>query len=129
MPRPRQPLAKAIVSGAVLKDPQRYRDRKDPTNQPLGHAPVWFDAGQKDAWNFFRRELPWLTESDRALLEITTPVRASLADGREVPINRLNFYRLCLSQLGASPSDRSKISMPETEEEDPDDFFYRHVTG
>jgi phage terminase small subunit len=126
MPRPRQPLAKAIVEGRHLKDPQRYRERTDMAKEPLGDAPKWFDASQITAWEHFRRELGWLTESDRALLEITAPIRASLIDGREVPVNRLNFYRLCLSQLGASPADRSKITMPETEEEDPDDFFYKY---
>ena len=123
MSRPRTPLAKATVEGRTLKDPQRYRDRREPAQTPLGDAPQWFNEAQALAWDAFRRELPWLVESDRALLEVVTPIRALISSGAEIGLTRLGLYRLCLAQLGASPADRSKVTMPDNEE-DPDDAFY-----
>lgn len=80
---------------------------------------------QAEAWRQFARELPWLNESHRALMEITVTIRARVISGQDVGIQALNLLRLCLGQLGATPVDASKITVPDDGEEDPDEEFFR----
>ena len=68
MPRPRVPLKKAELTGAAAKDPQRFRDRSEPQSEPLGKAPGHLSQRARNAWAKFRKEWPWLTKSDGALL-------------------------------------------------------------
>jgi hypothetical protein len=80
-------------------------------------------AEQRRAWEMFRAELPWLRASDRGLVEIAATIRARLIAGKDVGMTALNLLRLCLAQMGGSPSDRSKIS---TVEENNDDAVTRY---
>jgi hypothetical protein len=52
MPRARTPLAKAKATGRTIKDPKRFKDRKEPVvKDPLGDPPKWMKrAEQKEAW-------------------------------------------------------------------------------
>lgn len=114
----RTPLAKAKASGAVAKNPQRYRSRADPKVKPLGSFPKHFSKPQKDAWRAFVAELPWLAESDRSVLESACALRAktvteecAAADYREL--------RMHLSVMGATPVSRQNVTAPEVDEDDP----------
>lgn len=80
---------------------------------------------QQAMWRTFVREVPWLTEADRAVLEIATTIRAKLASGVEVGVGSLNLLRQCLGQMGATPADATKITVPDGEDEDPDEAFFR----
>lgn len=124
MARPRNPLAKAIVTGATVKHPERYRNRGKLGQSALGKAPTWFSAAEVKAWELFRLELPWLEEADRALLEMVAQMRAGMMAGGAMGATKLNLYRLCLAQLGASPADRSKVSMHGSDHEDPGSEFF-----
>jgi hypothetical protein len=79
---------------------------------------------QKEAWDQFRDELPWLNNSHRALLEVACNVRARLAVGAEVGINVLQTYSSILSKLAATPVDETKVSHGDDSEEDPTDRFF-----
>ncbi|MEJ0015701.1 MAG: hypothetical protein WDN25_03895 [Acetobacteraceae bacterium] len=126
MPAPRTPRAKAKVAGSDVKNPQRYRARKDPAAAPLGSPPTWMDELQGRVWRTFAGELPWLNRSHRALLEIAVTVRTRLMAGDEVPgVQALNLLRQCLGQMGATPADATKVQVPDDGEEDPDEALFR----
>lgn len=123
MARPRTPVAKAKVTGAAAKNPGRHRDRADPSVAPLPDPPAHLDPSAQQAWEHFRSELPWLTASDAALLEVGAIVRGRLLIGEVPGITALNMYQSVLSKLGATPTDRSKVSVPNDESEETDEFF------
>lgn len=121
MAPPRLPVAKADVTGAAAKNPGRHANRNDPSTVPLGKPSTFLDEHGAAAWEGFKLELPWLMESDRAMVEVCSLIRGELMAGKDVGVTRLSMYQSTLSKLGASPADRSKISVPE--EEDDDEFF------
>ena len=127
MPRTRLPAAKAAATGAAAKNPQRHKARREPAaTKALGNPPSWFDDVQAGMWEGFKAELPWLAESDRAVMEIASVLRAQvMAQPAEIGVTKLNLLRLCLAQLGATPADRSKISVDDGEESDPEDAFFQ----
>src|SRR3954471_21925393 len=121
MPRPRTPREKARITGADRNHPSRFARRSAPNASPLGEPSNWMNAGQRAAWNLIRREVPWLMESDRALVEIASYLRARLMMGEEVGVGVLNQLRMCVAQMGATPADRSKLAMPDEPDGDPAD--------
>jgi hypothetical protein len=122
MPRPRTPLAKATATGRTLHDPKRFKNRKEPTSTgPLGPPPKWMkNECQREAWETFAHELPWLNQSHRSLVGIASEIRGKLISGDEISVNGLNLLRLCLGQMGATPVDSSKITLPDEEDDEPD---------
>ena len=121
MPNPRTPTAKAKATGADVQHPGRHADRKEPAGRPLGEAPDYLDDFGVKAWEGFKRELPWLMESDRAVMEVCAKVRGEIISGDDVGVTKLSMYQSMLSKLGATPADRSRISVQD--EEDEDEFF------
>src|SRR4051812_48557642 len=117
MPAHRTPALKAAVTGAAVKNPQRHRDRKEPQVPSLGEPSPFLDEFGRQAWAAFSRELPWLAESDRALVEIASAVRGRLLGGEDVGTTALSMLQSILSKMGGSPADRSKVSAPD---DDPD---------
>lgn len=112
MPMPRTPKSKAVLTGRDRKDPQRFRDRIEPNSPPIGPPPSWMSGAQGAVWEQFVAELPWLTGSHRALLEIAVTVRCRVMAGEDVGVQALNLLRQCLGQMGAAPADASKVSAP-----------------
>jgi hypothetical protein len=75
---------------------------------------------QKDSWETFRIEIPWLQRSHRCLTAIACIARADLISSSELNVRMLNLLRQTLGQMGATPADSSKITRPDDEvEEDP----------
>lgn len=122
MPAHRLPAAKAAVTGAALKDPQRHRPRTDPQTRPLGDPTAFLNEHGREAWEGFKRELPWLMESDRAVIEVCAQVRGLLLSGEDVGVTKLSMYQSMLSKLGATPADRTKVSGGGDDEEG-NEFF------
>lgn len=122
MVNPRTPAAKAEATGAAIKNPGRHAARKDPPGRPLGEPATFLDEFGRQAWEGFKRELPWLMESDRAVLEVCAQVRGLLLSGGDVGVTKLSMYQSMLSKLGATPADRTRISAPDDSDED-DAFF------
>lgn len=121
MARPRTPRAKAAVEARDKKDPGRFKNRKEPkVAAGIGPAPAWMKPEQKKVWDKFAAELPWLNASHVALLEIATVQRARLVAGEDVGVQALGLLRQCLSQMGATPADASKITVPDDEGEKDD---------
>jgi hypothetical protein len=115
MARSRVPMAKAIATGRVLHDAKRFKNRKEPEfTGPLGPPPSWMKKKeQKDSWETFRIEIPWLQKSHRALVGIASVARANLMSDAEFNVRMANLLRQCLGQMGATPADASKITMPD----------------
>lgn len=120
----RLPLLKAEVSGAVIKNVGRFSDRKASTARPLGKPFARMTEQQREAWDQFQDELPWLNGSHRALLEVACHVRARLAQDEEVGINVLQTYSSILSKLAATPVDETKVAYAGDGDEDPTDRFF-----
>lgn len=122
MARPRNPLGKAKIEGRDKKDPQRFKGRKDPKgNGPLGAPPKWLtdtDASKaKSAWLVFQKEIPWLTESNRMLVGMAANIQGRIMANQDVGVQAMNLLRQCLGQMGATPSDASKITVLDDEDE------------
>lgn len=122
MPRPRTPTAKAALTGADKKDPQRYRGRSEPktTKRAVGLPPSYLPETAKKAWGIFVDELPWLTFEDRGAVEVVSLMRAHIIDGNtaDLPASFYGNYRMALSVLGATPVDRTKVYQPREDDED-----------
>ena len=99
MPRPRTPREKARITGADRNHPSRFARRSAPNASPLGEPSNWMNDGQRAAWNLIRRDVPWLMESDRALVEIASYLRARLMAGGEVGVGAINQLRMCAAQM------------------------------
>jgi hypothetical protein len=127
MPRPRTPAAKASATGAADKNPQRHRGRAEPKGVgALGAPSAWLDVWGKRAFERFRKELPWLKESDRVVVEIAASLRGRLMDpDGMLGLQAMQELRRCLAQMGATPADRSKVDVSDGEQEDPEDAFFR----
>lgn len=118
MPRARTPAAKAKVTGAAVLHPGRHKGRKEPKSTALGEPSDWMGGEQRVAWASFQRELPWLLESHRTLVEIAACLRARLMSGEEVGVQALAQLRMCLSAMGATPVDASKVMAPDSDDSD-----------
>jgi hypothetical protein len=122
----RTPLAKAIATGRVQHDPQRFAGRNEPaSNGPLGPPPAWLKKPAADAWEEFDSDLPWLNRSHRCIVGIASIARAELAAGC-ADIKMLTLLRQCLGQLGATPADASKVNVPDDDDEaeDPSSKYF-----
>jgi hypothetical protein len=119
MIQPRKLLASLQAKGTILKDPAKYADRREPKTAPLGEPSPYLTGRARAAWFSFAAELPWLAESDRSTLEVACLVRGKLMNGDDLAANHLTVLRQCLSMLGATPADHSRITT--AEEQDADD--------
>lgn len=123
MARPRTPAAVAAATGAAAKNPQRFRDRKEPKSSPLGKPPCSFTDDQREAWEMFADEMPWLGKSDRMVVEVASRLRAAMQEP-DFPMAGYAQLRMCLSAMGGTPADRSKVAAPEEEDDDPAAAFF-----
>jgi len=117
MPRPRKPLAAARVEGRIEEKKARYAGRNEyEATGPLGEPPAYItdtqDRKARSAWITFAAEIPWLTQRDRTLVEMACLIKGELMAGGMPGIQRLNLLRQILSQMGATPSDATKVSIP-----------------
>ena len=127
MARPRVPRAKALATGRVQHDPKRFANRKEPESTgPLGPPPAWMtNKDQRESWETFRSDVPWLNKSHRCLTGIACVARADLISGGEFNVRMLTLLRQCLGSMGATPADASKVTLPKDEVEDPSDKYFR----
>jgi phage terminase small subunit len=118
MPRPRQSLAQAHLSGALYKDPQRYKTRHEPlVTEPVGDPPDWLKPAAQAQWRELAATLPWLNMSHRGIVGIAAILAAKMADGT-LGIPGMNLFRIVMGKLGATPESAAKVAMPSAEEAD-----------
>jgi len=92
----------------------------------LGKPPKWLSRPcEREAWETLAADLPWLNKSHRTLVAIASGLLARQIAGDEVGVKALNLLRMILNSMGATPSDASKVSMPEdTDDEDPSAKYF-----
>ncbi|PTX74935.1 hypothetical protein C8N31_10236 [Sulfitobacter mediterraneus] len=124
MPRPKTPLSKAKLTGAMAKDPQRYRGRSEPSTsgEPVGDPPKHLNTHCKDVWHDLVGSLDWLQREDRIAVEVAAiaigQVRTLMKLGEPIPASLLAASNTSLGKLGATPTDRQKVAQPPDEPED-----------
>ena len=123
MSRPRLPAKVAEATGADGKNPGRFKGRSSPKVDPLGAAPRGFTQEQREAWAQFADEMPWLGKSDRTVVEVASRLRAAMKADPLFPMAGFAQLRMCLSSMGGTPSDRTKVAAPNEEEADPSDEY------
>jgi hypothetical protein len=122
MPNPRTPLAKAEATGRTTVNPGRFKNRKEPKSKPLGKASPHLDELERKVWEAFKREVPWLTEADRTVVESACILRAKLWAGSKADTTIGKLLSL-LGQIGATPASRSKVHVQDEGEADAADEF------
>jgi len=123
MARPRNPLAKAKAEGRDKTHPTRFKNRTDvKSDGPLGNPPAWLkdtaEIKAKSAWKLFAKELPWLNQSHRTLVGMAANIQGRIMAGQEVGVQAMNLLRQMLGQMGATPADATKVSMPDEDDKD-----------
>lgn len=108
--RPKQPREKAEITGAAAKNPSRHRATPTVIGEMLGEPSEHLDKFAMAAWVQFKREVPWLKESHRALMEIACYFRGQMFEGKPLRATDLNSFQSILSKIGATPSDEGKIA-------------------
>jgi hypothetical protein len=124
---PRKPLYLAHLTGAVAKNPQRYRARHEPSGfGPLGEPSEWLSDGAKNAWREMVPTMPWLNTTHRFIVEIAAILTAKMAAG-ELGVPGMQLLRVVLGKLGASPADfgRVKWAPPVEDDDDPAAEYFR----
>jgi hypothetical protein len=128
MPRNRLPQAKAEVSGAVLKNPAMFKDRRVPSGLgPIGEPYARMTPEQQAAWRDLTRDLPWLNASHRTLLRLACILSRRLDDA-DVGMNQIQTLSAILSKLGATPVDETRVSFVAEEVEDPAERWFTRTT-
>jgi phage terminase small subunit len=118
MARPRKPTAVLELTGAFKKDPQRRRENEPKPSGPLGEEPLHFDEELKAIWRELVVMVPAgvLTISDRWLVELACRTMQQVRKGTALAAER-NLLLSCLSRMGLTPADRSKIAVPKEKEQ------------
>jgi hypothetical protein len=66
-----------------------------------------------------------LNKSHRSLVEIASTIRARVMSGADIGVKALSLLRQCLGQMGATPTDSSKVTMPDDSKPgDPADKYF-----
>jgi len=116
--RPRKPTAVLELTGAFQKDPQRKRPYEPQPTGSLGEPPVDFDDVLKALWRDLVRMVPpgVLTNADRWLVELACRTMREVKSGQALAAEK-NLLLSCLSRMGLTPADRSKIAVTQEKEE------------
>jgi hypothetical protein len=124
MARPRLPAAKAEVSGAAIINAGRFAERKAPKGtRPLGDPYARMTDEQKEAWEEYRNELPWLNSSHRPLLRLACIWTAKMDDA-DFGVSATQALSSILSKLGATPVDETKVNFADADDGEPEDRFF-----
>lgn len=125
----KKPHALAQITGAAMKNPQRYRD-SDPgaSLPPLGEPPAWLPEGDaskaQTAWREISGLAPWLNRSHRGLTAIAATVLGRIIAGKDVGVQALNLLRQCLGSMGLTPADAHRVAMPAAVTVDPASQYF-----
>ena len=118
MSRPRKPTALLKLEGAFKNHPKREKEREHEPQvvEPLGDPPDSLDEAEQARWNEIAAMAPWATYADRIIVEELARLWMMSRRRTATPAHgkRLDW---CLSRLGLTPSDRSKVKAPPKREE------------
>lgn len=124
MARARTPTKKAMVSGAALKDPARYKNRSAPANpNPVGAPYKGMTRPQLAVWRECVSNMPWLNAAHRILLRQVCILAAKMEAGEELSVSATHALSAMLSKLGATPADESKVNHDPGDDDSGNEFF------
>ena len=113
MGRNRKPAELVAIDGSLEHDRKRYSARlhAPKKSNPLGNPPSHLPATQKKLWKELVKNTPAgvLTVADRFLVELTTGLLFKMRTG-DISTGETSQLVSCLSRMGLTPSDRSKVS-------------------
>ncbi len=120
----RTPTKVLELRGSFTHNPSRKRERMNEpiVTNPLGDPPTRLTPEQKNAWLEVSNNCCHgvLTQADRHSLEIAAVLLAEFwVNGVNMKGTHLNTLNTLLSKMGMTPSDRSKVSVPEPKKENP----------
>ena len=124
MARTRNPIEVSIATGHTAHDPKRYRDRTSFTNDenpPLGEPEKSTSHRLKKLWADFKKEWPWLRESDRAAIGALVIMRAKLDTPEECDAKFFKQYFDALKAFGGTPAERTKMPKDKKDADKSDD--------
>lgn len=111
MPAKRKPAALQELTGAWRKDPQRRRTEPTP-HGPIGSPPKQSALTFEQAWRYLVKCAPEgvLADRDRVWLEVAAHLLVQFrADPANMHPAKLSRLTACLSALGLSPADASRV--------------------
>jgi hypothetical protein len=122
MARPRKPTAELELKGAFAKNPKRRR--VDPqTSGPIGDPPPSMELELHATWHELADQAPLnvLRSADRALLEVATILLFTIRRTSRAALEPAMIGQLlkCLSAMGMTPVDRSKVHAPQEKVDNP----------
>ncbi|MCW7542004.1 hypothetical protein OOT46_29845 [Aquabacterium sp. A7-Y] len=124
MAKSRTPSNVLALRGAFKKDPARGRARQNEpdSNGDVGEPPASMDEEVKACW----REIMSLThpgvvcKADRLALEMAAHLLHQLRQANWLmPPGLLTRYETLIGKFGMTPADRSKVSAPKKEDDNP----------
>lgn len=119
MARPRTPSIDLEIRGAYRKDPQRRRTKEPKPSGGIGKPPAYLAVDERKTY----REL--LTASDGHIVEIGAVLLAKFRCRECDKVAEIGLLIKCISQLGMTPADRSKIGIePHTDTGEGDPWAY-----
>jgi broad specificity phosphatase PhoE len=118
------PAAKAKATGADLKNPGRFKDRKAQKNaRPIGEPYAKMTVREKAAWKELRNEMPWLNAAHRPLVRMACIWIAKM-DTKDFGVSATQALSSILSKLGATPVDETKVAHGGDGDEDQEDALF-----
>jgi hypothetical protein len=129
MARHRTPTSLLELSGSAKKNAARMkrqgRDSEPKPDPNFGDPPARLTESQRTLWLELVDQIPGsvITKSDRWLVELAVRLQEKIITGVALGSDVSNLNR-CLSQLGLTPADRSKVhaTSPDTDEQPADPF-------
>ena len=120
MARPRKPTAELQRNGAFAKNPNRKRS--DPkTSGPIGDAPPSLPTELHSIWYELAEHAPLnvLRSADRGILETAARLLFKIRKSLDIEPAIAGQFIKCLSAMGMTPADRSKVHAPKEKAENP----------
>jgi phage terminase small subunit len=129
MARTRKPTAILEQNGSFDHDPARARARENEPvpSGPLGAPPSFFSEAEARVWREVSEQVPEgvLTVADRMFMEMFCRLFARERAGEDLKAAERNLILSCLSRMGFTPADRTKLSAPTQKKQDAEDTFAR----
>jgi hypothetical protein len=117
--RPPHSLADHWAKGTATKASSKRQPPRTGAFRKIGPPRNSLPPEQLSAWRQFVKEMPWLCESDRSILEVACVLRAELESGKGFGSGRLSLLRQVLAQMGGTPADRHRVTIwPDDGDED-----------
>lgn len=126
MGRPRTPTAKLKLNGAFAKNPNRTR--QDPeTKGPIGDPPPSMDVKLHATWFELADQAPVnvLRSRDRTVLELAVRVLYAIRNSEKLEAAMVSQLNKCLSSMGMTPTDASRVYAPNEKPDNPFTKFGR----